>query len=130
MDRLFNYVSVVCGLAGGVLVYLTGGFDVLLSALVIMTVLDYITGVLKAFLEKSLSSEIGSKGIIKKVMLYIVVFCSVVLGRLLSVPLREIVITFFVANEGMSILENVGEYLPLPLALKNALIQLNEDSRA
>ena len=94
-----------------------------------MTVLDYITGVLNAYMSRTLSSTIGFKGIIKKVMIYTVVVCSVMLGKMMGeqLPLREVVITFFVANEGLSLLENVSPYLPIPSKLKDALLQLRGD---
>lgn len=110
--------------------YLFGGFDILVVTLLCMTVLDYVTGVLNAYMQKKLSSNVGFKGIVKKVMIYIVVVCSVLLNRLLGgeLPLREIVITFFIANEGLSLLENVSPYMPVPESLKKALLQLRENT--
>jgi toxin secretion/phage lysis holin len=86
--------------------------------------------VLNAAIQKRLSSEVGFDGIVKKVMLYIVVAASVVVDRMLGgdVPLREIVITFFAANEGLSVLENVSGYLPIPEKLKSTLIQLRDEN--
>jgi toxin secretion/phage lysis holin len=130
MDKLFNFLSVCIGVAGGVCVYLFGGLDVLFKTLVVLTVLDYASGVLNAAIQKRLSSEVGFDGIVKKVMLYIVVAASVVVDRMLGgdVPLREIVITFFAANEGLSVLENVSGYLPIPEKLKSTLIQLRDEN--
>ena len=129
MDRIFNIFSLVTGFIGGILCYCLGGFDILVITLVCMTILDYITGVLNAYMSKTLSSAIGFKGIIKKVMIYTVVVCAVMLGKLMGgqLPLREVVITFFVANEGLSLLENVSPYLPIPDKLKDALLQLRGD---
>ncbi len=131
MEKMFNLFSVVVGFCGGIVSYLMGGFDILVITLLCMTVLDYITGVLSAYMSKTLSSQVGFRGIIKKVMIYIVVVCAVMLNRLLGgeLPLREIVITFFVANEGLSLLENVSPYLPIPEQLKEALVQLREDKK-
>lgn len=128
MEKLFNFISIAAGFGGGIIGYCFGGFDVLITTLVILTVLDYITGVLNAYMTKNLSSEIGFKGIVKKVMIYLVVVCAVVLDRMLGgqMPLREIVITFFVANEGLSMIENVSPYLPIPERLKDALMQLRD----
>ena len=124
MEKIFNMFSLIFGFVGGILSYCFGGFDILFITLICMTVLDYITGV-----SKTLSSAIGFKGIIKKVMIYTVVVCSVMLGKLMGeqLPLREVVITFFVANEGLSLLENVSPYLPIPSKLKDALLQLRGD---
>lgn len=130
MEKMFNIFSILLGICGGVMGYLFGGFDILVVTLLCMTVLDYVTGVLNAYMQKKLSSNVGFKGIVKKVMIYIVVFCSVLLNRLLGgeLPLREIVITFFIANEGLSLLENVSPYMPVPESLKKALLQLRENT--
>lgn len=131
MGKMFNLFSIVIGFCGGIFSYLMGGFDILVITLLCMTALDYITGVLNAYMTKTLSSQVGFRGIIKKVMIYIVVVCAVMLNRLLGgeLPLREIVITFFVANEGLSLLENVSPYLPIPEQLKEALVQLRESKK-
>jgi len=130
MEKMFNIFSILLGICGGVMGYLFGGFDILVVTLLCMTVLDYVTGVLNAYMQKKLSSNVGFKGIVKKVMIYIVVVCSVLLNRLLGgeLPLREIVITFFIANEGLSLLENVSPYMPVPESLKKALLQLRENT--
>lgn len=129
MDRIFNIFSLITGFVWGILGYCLGGFDILVIKLICMTILDYITGVLNAYMSKTLSSDIGFKGIVKKVMIYTVVVCAVMIGKLIGgkLPLREVVITFFVANEGLSLLENVSPYLPIPNKLKDALLQLRGD---
>ena len=127
MEKIFTVFSLIFGFVGGILSYCFGGFDILFITLICMTVLDYITGVLNAYMSKTLSSAIGFKGIIKKVMIYTVVVCSVMLGKMMGeqLPLREVVITFFVANEGLSLLENVRPFLPIPRKHKVALLQLS-----
>ena len=129
MEKFFNVFSLIFGFVGGILSYCFGGFDILFITLICMTVLDYITGVLNACLSKTLSSSIGFKGIIKKVMIYTVVVCAVMLDKLMGgqLPLREVVITFFIANEGVSLLENVSPYLPIPEQLKDVLLQLRDN---
>ena len=77
MEKMFNIFSILLGICGGVMGYLFGGFDILVVTLLCMTVLDYVTGVLNAYMQKKLSSNVGFKGIVKKVMIYIVVVCSV-----------------------------------------------------
>lgn len=129
MDRIFNIFSLITGFVWGILGYCLGGFDILVITLICMTILDYITGVLNAYMSKTLSSDIGFKGIVKKVMICTVVVCAVMIGKLMGgkLPLREVVITFFVANEGLSLLENVSPYLPIPNKIKDALLQLRGD---
>ena len=126
---------------GGVLVTALGGVDIALKALIFAVVLDYATGVLKAAYTKTLSSEIGYKGILKKVDIFLVVVLAVILDKLLGenfasslgipidMPIRAVVIIFFVSNEALSILENVSATgLPIPKILTKILIQLRDKS--
>lgn len=122
----FNLFSVIGGTVGGVLAFMFGGFDLILYALIALVALDYVTGVAKGFYTKTISSEIGYKGLIKKVIIFIVVAVAVILQRVLgdAIPLREVTITFFICNEGISILENAAEFIPIPQKLKDVLLQL------
>ncbi len=126
MDKIFNWISVICGTIGGFIVSLLGGWDKLIMALIILMCLDYITGLIKAYYNKELSSRIGFKGLTKKVLILVIVAVSVVAENMLGIPaIREIVIMFFAVNEALSILENAGAMgLPLPEKLKQALLQL------
>lgn len=128
MTKVFNLISICAGIVGGVLAKYLGGYDVVLKALVIMVVLDYFTGVLKAIATKTLSSEIGFRGLIKKIIIFILVAVSVVIEGVVgdAIPLREIVIVFFISNEGISLLENAAEFVDIPDKLKDTLIQLRE----
>lgn len=130
MERLFNKLSVLSGLLGGMVSYVLGGWDVLLKSLVALVILDYVTGVLKAIYCKELSSEVGFRGLIKKVVIFIVVATSNIISAILSdsIPLRDIVIIFFISNEGISLVENAAEFIPIPEKLKNILIQIREES--
>jgi toxin secretion/phage lysis holin len=92
--------------------------------------LDYITGVMSAIYNKKLNSKIGYKGIIKKASYLLIIALSVILDRLLGQTgsVRTLVIYFFVANDGISILENVAEMnIPLPKKLKELLEQLKKE---
>lgn len=131
MTKLFNVFSVVGGLVGGFFVKYLGGYDEILRALVILVVLDYVTGVLKGIYTKTLSSSIGFKGLIKKIIVFVVVATAVTVQTVVgdSVPIREIVIIFFVCNEGISLLENASEFIPIPDKLKETLIQLREKGK-
>ena len=130
MMKLFNTASVVFGLVGGFVCQALGGWDVILKALVALVILDYVTGVLKALSTKTLSSAVGFKGLIKKTVIFIVVATAVIIQSVIgeAVPLREITIIFFLCNEGISLLENAAEFVPIPEKLKDALIQLREKS--
>jgi toxin secretion/phage lysis holin len=127
------WVSIQLGFAtvGGFLGWFLGGFDGFLYALVAFVVLDYITGVMLAALEKRLSSEVGAKGIFKKVL----TFALVGIGHIIDSQIigdgsvvRTAVIFFYLSNEGVSILENSSMIgLPIPEKLKNILAQLRDE---
>lgn len=131
MGRLQNFISVTIGALGGVLAYFLGGFDGIILTLIWFTVVDYITGVIAGIYNKELSSYIGFKGILRKIGLYLVVSISVFLERHMGIPaIREMVITFFIANEGISILENLTELgVKFPTALKNMLLDMQESNK-
>lgn len=119
--------SFICTIVAGLstaLVYLLGGFDVALDCLLIAIVLDYISGIIKAYNTKVLSSRIGFRGILKKVGVLIIVMLAVLIDRVTgnTGAIRSLVIYYFVANEGLSVLENFGQAgLPIPKSIKNAL---------
>ena len=116
---------------GGFLGWFLGGYDGFLYALVLFIVLDYITGVMLAILMKELSSNIGFKGIFKKVLIFMVVAVGhtidvYVLGS--GSAIRTAVIFFYLSNEGISIIENASKIgLPIPEKLKQVLEQLNKE---
>lgn len=128
ITKIFNTFSIIVGLVGGFLCQLLGGWDVMLKALVALVILDYITGILKAITNKTLSSSAGFKGLIRKIVIFIVVATAVIVQSIVgdSIPLREIVIIFFICNEGISLLENASEFVPIPEKLKETLIQLRD----
>lgn len=128
MDKLFNWISIVFGFAGGFLSYWLGGWDILIKTIVFMAVVDYITGIIKAVYLKELSSEIGFKGLLKKIVMFIVIVVAFVIQQLIggTVPLREVVIMFYIANESLSLLENAAIFVPIPDKLKNVLLQLRD----
>lgn len=130
MEKFLNGFSVLLGTAGGVLASLVGGWDGLLAALITLIVLDYITGLAKAAYQRQLSSKIGFQGIVKKIVLLILVAAANALQLLLSgsLPLREMVLVFFIANEGLSLLENAAVFVPIPNALKKAFLQLRDNA--
>lgn len=128
MEKLFNWISIAFGLIGGFFSYWLGGWDVLLKTIVFLAVVDYITGLIKAVYLKSLSSEIGFKGLLKKIVMFIVIAVSFVIQGLIggTVPLREVVIMFYIANESLSLLENAAIFVPIPEKLRDVLLQLRD----
>ena len=110
-------------------VYLIGGFDIAIQSLLIVIVIDYLTGIASAIYNKKLSSKTGLKGILKKCSYLCVVALSVVIDNLLgsSGLIRSLVIYFFVANDGLSIIENMAEMnVKLPQKLIDALEQIKK----
>lgn len=128
MEKLFNWISIVFGMAGGFLTYWMGGWDVLLKTIVFLAIADYITGWIKGIYTKQLSSEIGFRGLLKKIVMFIVIAVSFVIQGLIggTIPLREVVIMFYIANEGLSLLENAAVFTPIPDRLKDILLQLRD----
>ena len=109
-------------------IYLLGGVDVALQCLLVMIILDYISGIASAIYNKNLDSKIGLKGILKKFMYLVIVCVSVIIDKIVGNTgvVRTLVIYFFVANDGLSIIENMGKMgIPLP---KKLIDTLNEDS--
>ncbi len=130
MEKIFNVVSVTTGILGGLIASLFGAWDKFLCALLVLMILDYITGIIKAVYTKTLSSDIGFKGLLKKIAILIIVVLGNVLQQLVgeNIAIREIVIVFYIANEGISILENLTVVIPvMPDKLKEVLLQLRGD---
>lgn len=110
-------------------VYLLGGIDIALTSLITVMVIDYLTGIASAIYNKELSSKIGLKGILKKFSYLCVVALSVVIDNLTgqSGLIRSLVIYFFVANDGLSIIENMAEMnVKLPQKLIDVLEQIKK----
>ena len=126
--------NTICAIGGAVLTaasYLLGGLDTALLTLAIVMSLDYITGVCKAYKLKTLNSKTGFLGILKKFGYFVIVALAVIIDRMAgdTGAVRTMVIYFFVANDGLSILENWGAMgLPLPNKLFEVLDQLKSDN--
>ena len=133
MDNLLNYSKGVVAIVGTALTWLVGAWDTALMVLVCFMVLDYCTGVIRAFINKEVSSDVGLKGIARKAVILIVLIVAVLLDRLLNTGtwvFRTIVCYFYIANEGISLLENcAGLGLPVPESIQNALIQLKDGEK-
>lgn len=111
------------------LVFLLGGFDIALLCLIIAILLDYISGIIKAYVNKDLSSKIGFKGLLKKIGVLLIVMLAVLIDKITgnTGAVRTLVIYYFVANEGLSIIENLAlAGVPIPDSIKNALKVLKD----
>ena len=132
MKEFWNLCQFLFTAAGGWLGYFLGGCDGLLLALVLFAVADYITGVMCAVTDKKLSSEVGFKGICRKVIIFMLVGIAHIIDVNVIATgsvLRTAVIFFYLSNEGVSLLENAGHLgLPIPEKLKIVLEQLHDRS--
>lgn len=130
MREVVNGMQCAFAALGGALGAVLGGWDGFLYGLIVFVVVDYLTGLMAAAVEKKLSSEVGFHGIIKKV----VIFCLVAVGHIIDTyiiqngsVLRTAVIFFYLSNEGISILENAARIgIPVPEKLKAVLEQLQK----
>ena len=132
MKEFWNTIQLIFAAVGGWLGYFLGGCDGLLYALIAFVVIDYITGVMCAISDKTLSSEVGFKGICKKVLIMMLVGVAHIVDLHVvgtGQALRSAVICFYLSNEGVSVLENAGHLgLPIPEKLKDILAQLHNRS--
>ena len=132
MKEFWNTIQLIFAAVGGWLGYFLGGCDGLLYALIAFVVIDYITGVMCAIADKTLSSEVGFKGICRKVLIFLLVgIANIIDVQVLGAPgvLRTAVIFFYLSNEGVSLLENAAHLgLPVPDAIKTVLEQLHNRS--
>lgn len=129
MKELWNTMQIILAAVGGWLGYFLGGCDGLVYALILFVAADYVTGVMCAAVDKRLSSEIGFKGICKKVLIFVLVGLANILDVQIigtGCVLRTAVIFFYISNEGVSLLENAAHLgLPVPEKLKDILQQLH-----
>ena len=132
MKEFWNTIQLAFAAVGGWLGYFLGGCDGLLYALIAFVAIDYITGVMCAISDKTLSSEVGFKDICRKVLIFLLVGIGNIIDvQVLGSPgvLRTAVIFFYLSNEGVSLLENAAHLgLPVPDAIKTVLEQLHDRS--
>lgn len=130
MKEFWNTIQLVFAAVGGWLGYFLGGCDGLLYALIAFVAIDYITGVMCAISDKTLSSEVGFRGICRKMLIFLLVG----IGHIVDAQvigsggvLRTAVIFFYLSNEGVSLIENAAHLgLPVPDKLKAVLEQLHD----
>ena len=129
MQEKFNFVVAT---VGTFLTWLFGGWNMALYILVLFIAIDYLTGVIKGFFTKELSSNTGMKGLLKKATIFLILIVAVGLDRMLNTDnwlFRTATCYFFIANEGISIIENIAVIgVPVPKKLVDALKQLKGDT--
>ena len=130
MKEFWNMIQLVFTAMGGWLGYFLGGCDGLLIALVLFAVVDYLTGIMCAVADQKLSSQVGFKGICRKVLIFLLVgIANIIDVQVIGTGsvIRTAVIFFYLSNEGVSILENAAHLgLPIPETLKAALAQIHD----
>ena len=134
MKEFWNTIQLIFTAIGGWLGYFLGGCGGLLYALIAFVVIDYITGVMCAINDKTLSSEVGFRGICRKVLIFLLVGIANILDVQVigtGSVLRTAVIFFYISNEGVSLLENAAHLgLPVPEKIKTVLEQLHDRSES
>ena len=129
MKQIWTTIQMIFAVLGGWLGWFLGGADGFLFALIAFVVIDYLTGVMCAVVDKNLSSNVGFKGIFRKILIFVMVGVghlvdSQIIGG--GGVLRTAVIFFYLSNEGVSLLENAAHIgLPVPQKMKDVLAQLN-----
>ncbi len=133
MNLYDEKVSSLVAIVGTLFTWLFGVWDTALAILITFMVLDYSTGLLRGYITKKLSSDVGLKGIARKGVILVVLIVAVLLDRLLNgntYVFRTLVCYFYIANEGLSILENCSVIgLPIPTKIQEALDQLKEGNK-
>ena len=130
IDLVWARLQMAITAVGGWLGYFVGGVDGLMTALLVLMVLDYVTGVICPVIDRELSSSVGFRGIFKKVLILMLVGVAHIVDLHVvrsGEALRSAVICFYLSNEGVSVLENAGHLgLPIPEKLKGILAQLHD----
>lgn len=142
MKTWLDWIKVALAAVGGFIVAALGGWDALLEVLIALVVLDYVTGVMEAYQNKTLNSSVGLRGIFKKAGYFIAVIAAVELDKILvqaaggsgwldtiaqALPARSVMIMFLVANEGLSLFEHLAALgVPIPRFILDALEKLKE----
>ena len=124
-------IQIILTAIGGYIGYFLGGWDGFLYALVVVIVADYLSGCMVAIMEKKVSSEVGFRGIFKKILIFILVGIAYIIDSEIikdGSAVRTATIFFYISNESISILENTAKIgLPIPQKLKDILEQLNKE---
>lgn len=132
MESIKNIMNLIVSSMSTIFIYLFGGLDIALQCLLISIVIDYLTGLMKSYKSSKLNSKIGIKGIIKKVGILCLVALAVLIDKIAGETglIRTLIIYYLFANEGLSIVENLGEIgILVPKFLTDRLEQLKEGTK-
>lgn len=133
MENVAKYFKTMIAIIGTLFTWLLGTWDTPICILVLFMVLDYITGFIRGYINKVLSSDVGLKGIARKAIIFIVLIVAVALDRLLNTGtwlFRSLICYFYIANEGLSLLENCASLgVPIPSKILESLEQLKNGEK-
>lgn len=133
MEDSIKFLKYIITLLGTLFTWLLGQWDTPIIVLITIMLCDYITGVMRGYVNKELSSDIGLHGIARKSVIFIVLIVAVSLDRLLNEGtwvFRTLICYFYIANEGLSLIENSASLgVPVPQKIKDALIQLKDGEK-
>lgn len=133
MEKTIEYFKVAIAAICTGFTWLFGAWDTAIAVLIFFMVADYVSGVICGYINKELSSDVGLKGLSRKFLILLVLMGAVALDRLTGTGqwvFRTLVCYFYIANEGLSLLENAARLgLPFPDKLKEALIQLKDGNK-
>lgn len=133
MEKTVEYIKITIAALGAGFTWLFGAWDTAIAVLVFFMIADYMSGIICGYINKELSSDVGLKGISRKFLILLVLMSAVALDRLTNTGqwvFRTLVCYFYIANEGLSLLENAARLgLPFPDKMKDVLIQLKEGNK-
>ena len=131
MEKIIKTIQIAIGVIGGVTANWLGGTDQLIISLYVFVMLDFATGIMKGLELGALDSTISFKGIARKLCIFVMIALSVQLETIIggNIPLRDMTVTFYIANEGISVIENMSVFLPVPDFVKNVLAQLKDPKK-
>lgn len=126
MKHYFSKAAIVLTLIGTVFATYYFRSDKMLYCVLTLSVLDYTTGVIGAVIEKNLNSNVSFNGICKKILMYCCIYVAYMIDYSFggAVAIKEVVVMFYIANEGISLLENCAKFIPMPERLKEIFIQI------
>jgi toxin secretion/phage lysis holin len=133
MEDVTRYFKTIIAIIGTIFTWLLGTWDTPICILILFMILDYITGLMRGYINKVLSSDVGLKGIARKAIIFIVLIVAVALDRLLNTGtwmFRSLICYFYIANEGLSLLENCASLgVPIPNKILESLEQLKNGEK-